>query len=99
MKMPGNRQIIVLLGALCVLLGSSLLLAAVFSSDSVGVYLYMFAGMFVIVVGFRVLVRLAGASEEQIDQMVKRLGSLAPWLGLVIAGLTAAIFLLAWFSG
>jgi sulfite exporter TauE/SafE len=79
------------LGALCVLLGSNLLLAAVFSSDSVAVCLYMFAGMFVIVVGLSVW--LAGASEEQIDRMVKRLRFLAPWLGFVIAGLAAAIFL------
>jgi hypothetical protein len=55
--------------------------------------------MFAIVVGLRVWVRLAGASEEQIDRTVKRLTFLAPWLGFVIVALAAAIFLLAWFLG
>jgi hypothetical protein len=99
LKMPDKRQVIVLLGALLVLLGSSFLLVAVFSSDVVAIYLFMFAGIFAIVVGLRVWVRLAGASEEQIDRTVNRLKFVAPWLGVVIAALTAAIYLLAWFSG
>jgi hypothetical protein len=99
LKTPDKRQVIVLLGALCVLLGTSFLLVAVFSSDLVAIYLFMFAGMFATVVGLRVWVRLAGASEEQIDRTVKRLTFLAPWLGFVIVALAAAIFLLAWFLG
>jgi TctA family transporter len=69
LKMPDKRQVIVLLGALCVLLGSSFLVVAVFSSDLVAIYLFMFAGMFAIVVGLRVWVRLSGASEEQIGRL------------------------------
>jgi hypothetical protein len=97
--MPDKRQVIVLLGALCVLFGSSFLVVAVFSSDPVAIYLFMFAGMFAIVVGLRVWVRLSGPSEEQVDRTVKRLTFLAPWLGFVIVALAAAIFLLAWFLG
>jgi hypothetical protein len=59
----------------------------------------MFAGMFAIVVGLRVWIRLAGASEEQIDRTVNRLKLSTPWLGFVIVVLAAAIYSLAWFFG
>jgi uncharacterized membrane protein YfcA len=98
LKMQGRGKVIVFLGALCVLAGSSFLLAAVFSSDVVATYLFIFVGMFAIVIGLRTWVKLAGASEEEIDRTVKRLKFLAPWVGFTIAALTGAIFSLAWFG-